>query len=60
MLMLTKHRSIALERGFTLNEYEICPIDDNGTKKEPLVVHSEQDIFDIIGLEYRLPFERDL
>jgi DNA polymerase beta len=53
-------RIIALERGYTLSEYAICPIGETGVKGDPLPVTSEQDIFSILDLEYREPSERNL
>jgi len=53
-------RTIALERGFTLSEYSICPIGETGVKGDPLPVSSEQDIFAILDLGYREPHERNL
>ena len=61
MIVNEWNRTIALERGYTLNEYEICPFDDiTGEKGNAIPVHSEKDIFDVIGLDYREPYERDL
>jgi len=53
-------RLIANQKGFTLNEYEIRAIGETKEKGEPLEVMCEQDVFDILGLEYRAPEERSL
>ena len=53
-------RTHALERGFTLNEYSICPLDAGSVPLEPLPVLSEEDIFDYIGYEYKPPSERNI
>ncbi|KAL6052515.1 DNA polymerase [Balamuthia mandrillaris] len=53
-------RTICLERGFSLNEYAIFPVGETGEKGEPIEVHSEKDIFDIIGMEYKTPAQRNL
>lgn len=53
-------RGIALENGFTLNEYSIRPLGSTGVPGEPLPVTSEKDIFDIIGMEYKKPSERSM
>ena len=50
-------RAHALEKGFTLNEYSIRPLDNLAA---PLPVSSEEDIFDYIGYEYKAPHERSL
>ncbi|XP_071829199.1 DNA polymerase beta-like [Apostichopus japonicus] len=59
--MFNKHmRGIALENGFTLNEYSIRPLGSTGVPGEPLPVSSEKDIFDIIGMKYKKPSERSM
>ena len=35
-------RLIALEKGFTLNEYEVCKVLDSGDKGPPIRVKNEQ------------------
>lgn len=50
-------RAHALEKGFTLNEYTIRPLDN---LKSPLPVSCEEDIFDYIGYEYKAPHERSM
>ena len=37
-------RTIALERGYTLNEYELKPISSSGEKGEPVSARSEEEI----------------
>eukprot|EP01095_Lingulamoeba_sp_RSL-Kostka_P005051 TRINITY_DN16414_c0_g1_i1.p1 TRINITY_DN16414_c0_g1~~TRINITY_DN16414_c0_g1_i1.p1 ORF type:complete len:381 (-),score=130.55 TRINITY_DN16414_c0_g1_i1:155-1297(-) len=56
----TQMRMIALERGYTLNEYNITPMGETGEKGAPLPVSSEEDIFDYLDLEYKDPEERNL
>lgn len=59
--LIDGNRTLALEKGYTLNEYELSKINpDTGEKESSLFVESEKDIFDKLGLEYRLPKERDL
>ncbi|EDO36295.1 predicted protein [Nematostella vectensis] len=53
-------RHEALEKGFTLNEYSIRPLGSTGVPGEPLPVSSEQDVFDIIGMEYKPPEQRNM
>lgn len=53
-------RAIALENGFTLNEYTIRPLGSTGVPGEPLPVSSEKDVFDVIGMEYKKPSERSM
>ncbi|XP_020895429.1 DNA polymerase beta [Exaiptasia diaphana] len=53
-------RHEALEKGFTINEYSIRPVGSTGTPGEPLPVSCEKDVFDIIGMKYKDPEERNL
>jgi len=53
-------RTIALEKEFTLSEYSICPIGENGVIGGPLPVNSENDIFDYLGMKYKEPKDRNL
>ncbi len=56
-----KHmRSHALDRGFTLNEYTLRPVDKAGVPGKPLPVSSEEDIFDYISYQYKKPEERNM
>ncbi|QQP55655.1 DNA polymerase beta, partial [Caligus rogercresseyi] len=55
-----KMRSHALERGFTLNEHSLRPVDSAMLPLEPLPVSSEEDIFDYISFDYKSPEERSL
>ena len=43
-LFNTQMRLIALEKGFTLNEYEVCKLADDGTKGAPIKVKTEKDM----------------
>ena len=55
----TVMRHIALEKGFTMNEHGINKME--GKKKGEKVNHvfrEEKDIFDFLGLEYKVPNER--
>lgn len=52
-------RALALEQGFTINEYSIRPVGSTGVPGEPLPVTSEQDIFDYINMDYKKPEERN-
>lgn len=53
-------RHEALEKGFTLNEYSIRPLGSTGVPGEPIPVSSEEEIFEIIGMDYKEPSERNL
>ncbi|XP_064618581.1 DNA polymerase beta-like [Lineus longissimus] len=53
-------RGIALEKGFTLNEYTIRPMGSTGIAGEPLPVSSEEDVFDYIEMKYKKPEERSM
>jgi DNA polymerase beta len=53
-------RTIAQSKGFTLSEYSIKPLRQNGHEGDPLPVTSEKDIFNIIGMEYKDPTQRNL
>ena len=52
--------ALKLTHKSTLGETYICPIGETGVKGEAIPVESEQDIFDILDLEYREPEDRDL
>ena len=52
-------RKLALTKGFTLNEYSLRPINEEGVPGKPLDVNSEEDIFNYLDLEYKLPEERN-
>ena len=51
-------RTIALEKGYTLNEYGIYKLTLSGEKGEVIKVNSEKEIFDILGIVYLKPEER--
>lgn len=52
-------RHIALEKGFTMNEHGLYKmVDKKKEEKVEHVFHSEKDIFDFLGLEYKAPNER--
>ncbi|XP_022081994.1 DNA polymerase beta-like isoform X2 [Acanthaster planci] len=53
-------RAKAIEAGFTLNEYTIRPMGSTGIAGEPLPVNSEKDVFDVIGMAYKKPSERNM
>lgn len=53
-------RHDALEKGFTINEYSIRPLGSTGVPGEPIPVSSEEEIFEIIGMKYKQPHERNL
>ena len=52
-------RTVALEKGYTLNEYGIYKF-VRGSKEERIVVSSEKEIFDILGLVYLEPDQREI
>jgi DNA polymerase/3'-5' exonuclease PolX len=59
-----KMRAEALKKGYTINEYGIYKLEQkNGNfihkKGKKIVVKSEKDIFDLIGMEYLKPEDRD-
>jgi DNA polymerase beta len=52
-------RTIALEKGYTLNEYGLYHF-YNGEKGEKILVTSEKEIFDLLGIVYLEPSEREI
>lgn len=59
-MMLNKlMRTHALKHKYTLNEYGLYRV-VSGEKEEKIVVHSEKEIFDILGLLYLSPSEREI
>lgn len=53
-----KMRTHALEKGFTLNEYSLRPMEAAQVPLEPLPVSSEEDIFDYLSMDYKSPSQR--
>jgi DNA polymerase/3'-5' exonuclease PolX len=51
-------RGIALSKGYTVNEYGIYEL-ENGKKGALVPTYSEEEIFDLIGIKYLTPMERD-
>lgn len=59
-MMLNKvMRTIALQKGYTLNEYGLYHL-GQGNKETKVVVQSEQEIFNILDLVYLEPTEREI
>lgn len=52
-------RTHALSKGFTLNEYSLRPVGSTGVAGEPILITSEEDIFNCIDFKYRKPEDRD-
>ena len=52
-------RTIALEKGYTLNEYGLFRY-SNGQKGEKIITPSEKHIFDVLGIQYLEPEEREI
>ncbi len=52
-------RTIALEKGYTLNEYGLYHF-VNMVKGNKIIVNSEKDIFDKLGIVYLEPNEREI
>jgi DNA polymerase beta len=52
-------RTVALEKGYTLNEYGLYRV-VNGQKDQRIIVTSEQEVFDILGIVYLEPKDREL
>lgn len=53
-------RGIALQRGFTVNEYGIYRLTPKGEKGERIPSFSEGQIFAMVGVHYLTPKEREL
>lgn len=51
-------RRRALEMGYSLNEYGLHEADDES--KTPIPVDSEKEIFDLLGIDYVAPTDRDI
>ncbi|TPX63321.1 DNA-directed DNA polymerase [Spizellomyces sp. 'palustris'] len=53
-------RSLAAEQGYTLSEYSLRTKDKkSGAVGTPLRISSEEDIFRLLGVEWRAPEQRD-
>ena len=53
-------RKIAIEKGYTLNEYSIRKIGETGVPGNPLPVSSEEDVFTYLEMEFKKPEERNM
>jgi DNA polymerase beta len=53
-------RGIALQRGYTVNEYGIYRLNQKGEKGELIPTFSEKQIFAIVGVQYLTPAEREM
>jgi len=53
-------RAYALEKKYTLNEYELKRLTAEGCPGETEKVMSEEDIFKILGLTYKTPKDRNM
>ena len=51
-------RGLALERGYTLNEYRLA-VKDGGEAKEPPVFETEEQLYQFLGLDYVPPELRE-
>lgn len=56
-------RGRARDQGYTLNEYRLAPLEDGGphgeTPKAPPTFHTEQELYDFLGLEWIDPALRE-
>ncbi len=53
-------RKIALEKGYTLNEYSLRKLGSGGFAGKALEITSEKDIFDYLGMDFKTPDQRNL
>jgi DNA polymerase beta len=51
---------IAINKGFKLGEYSLCPMGVTGMPGEPINLTSEQEIFEMLGVPYKTPEQRSL
>jgi len=59
-MMLNKlMRTVALQKNYTLNEYGLFRT-ASGSKEEKIIVNSEKAVFDLLGLLYLEPKEREI
>jgi hypothetical protein len=47
--------TIALNKGFRLNEYQLVPVGLTAVEGHPIAVASEREIFEMLGVAYREP-----
>jgi DNA polymerase beta len=47
--------TIAINKGFKLNEYQLVPVGLTGVEGESIEIKNEKDIFDMLGITYREP-----
>jgi DNA polymerase/3'-5' exonuclease PolX len=53
-------RKIALEKGYTLNEYSLRKLGESGIPGKSILVKSEKEIFDYLEMEFKKPEERNM
>lgn len=53
-------RGIALQRGYTVNEYGIYHLTEQGEKGDAVPTFSEEQIFAVVGIDYMTPAEREM
>jgi DNA polymerase beta len=51
---------IAINKGFKLGEYALQPVGLTGVAGDPLVINSEEEIFAMLGVPYKIPQQRSL
>jgi len=51
---------IAINKGFRLGEYSLCPVGCTGVIGDPILVNSEEEIFAMLGVPYKTPEQRSL
>jgi len=51
---------IAINKGFRLGEWSLCPVGLTGVVGDPILVHSEEEIFAMLGVPYHTPVQRSL
>lgn len=55
----TRIREVAITLGYKLSEYGLYEVDENREVTKKLKINSEKEIFDILGLEYLTPKQRN-
>ena len=54
-------RELAKKKGYTLSDYGMFPIGENhSNEKLRIPVYTEEEVFNLLGLEWKNPTERDL
>ena len=53
-------RNVAIEKGYKLSEYALVRMEGNKEAGPPEKITCERDVFDLLGMTYRPPTDRNV